>query len=60
MRQQPPEARWATLTGRIVLSASLFVKMSRSGRVMKRRIMSSCLMNRRATRRASFAVAVRR
>jgi|HubBroStandDraft_1064217.scaffolds.fasta_scaffold278864_2 hypothetical protein len=31
VRQQPPELRCCTLTGRIVLSASLLVKMSRSG-----------------------------
>jgi hypothetical protein len=56
VRQQPPELRCCTLTGRMVLSAWLLVKMSRSGRVAKRRIMSSKFRNRRA----SPAVAVRR
>ena len=60
VRQAPPEPRCWTLTGRMVRSAWLFVKMSRSGRVAKRRIRSSKVRNLRARRRASFAVAVRR
>ena len=60
VRQAPPEPRCWTLTGRMVRSASLLVKMSRSGRVVKRRIRSSKVRNLRARRRASFAVAVRR
>jgi hypothetical protein len=60
VRQHPPELRCWTLTSRMVRSASLLVKMSRSARVAKRRIRSSKLRNRRAMRRASFAVAVRR
>src|ERR1039457_3879145 len=54
VRQLPPELRCWTLTGRMVRSASLFVKMSRSGRVAKRRIMSSYFRNRRAIRRGAF------
>ena len=60
VRQQPPEPRCWTLTGRIVRSASLLEKMSRSGRVANRRIRSSKARNLRAMRRASFAVALRR
>ena len=60
VRQAPPELRCCTLTGRMVRSASLLVKMSRSGRVANRRIRSSKFRNLRAIRRASLAVAVRR
>ena len=60
VRQVPPELRCCTLAGRVVRSASLLVKMSRSGRAAKRRMMSSEFRNLRAIRRASLAVAVRR
>ena len=46
--------------GFVPRSDTLFVKMSRSGRVAKRRIRSSNFTKRRAIRRASLAVAVRR
>src|SRR6185437_13746932 len=47
VRQHPPELRCWTLTGRMVRSASLLVKMSRSGRVTKRRMPSWYRWNRR-------------
>jgi hypothetical protein len=47
VRQAPPEPRCWTLTGRMVHRAWLLLKMSRSGRVAKRRIGSSKVPNLR-------------
>jgi hypothetical protein len=44
--------------GFVLRSDMLFVKMSRSGRVAKRRVRSSKFRNRRAIRQASLVVVV--
>ena len=58
VRQQPPEVRWATLTGRTSLSAWFEVNPTARS-VVNRRIMSSWSRNRRASRSPSFAIWVR-